>query len=77
MTSNASSSELTGTTEDHMIDAMPIMEVGEIVRKILCNGEEFIWRMKTDGGKARLLIGHDLEHDLRALQTNYPKNLQR
>lgn len=60
-----------------MIDAMPIMEVGEIVRKILCNGEEFIWRMKTDGGKARLLIGHDLEHDLRALQTNYPKNLQR
>lgn len=60
-----------------MVDALPTMEVGEIVRKILCNREESTWRINTDGGKACPLIGHDLEDDLHALKINYPENLPR
>lgn len=60
-----------------MSNALPLREVREKVREILENGEESTWRMRTDGGKACLLIGHDLEHDLDCLQMNYPENLIR
>ena len=60
-----------------MVDAMPLGEVRKKVTEILRNGEESSWRMKTDGGKACLLIGHALEHDLDCLQMNYPENLIR
>lgn len=60
-----------------MADAMPIMDVRERVKEILRNGEESTWRMQIDGGKACLLIGHDLEHDLSVLKMNYSENLLR
>ncbi|ONK62846.1 uncharacterized protein A4U43_C07F8730 [Asparagus officinalis] len=69
--------ELTGITEDHIVDATPICEVSKRVKEILYNGEESTWRMRTDGGEACLLIGHDLDHDLEVLRMDYPENLTR
>lgn len=55
---------------------MPLKEVQEKVLKILLNGET-IERLRLNGGKARLLVGHDLEHDLDCLRMNYPDHMLR
>lgn len=68
--------EITGITEDHLKDAMPLKLVQEKVQEILYNGES-IGRIRLAGGKARVLVGHDLEHDLHCLLINYPDHLIR
>ncbi|KAK9280795.1 hypothetical protein L1049_003684 [Liquidambar formosana] len=68
--------EVTGITEEHLRNAMPLKEVQEKILEILYNGES-IGRLRLDGGKARLLVGHDLEHDLDCLRMNYPDHLLR
>ncbi|PSR94799.1 RNA exonuclease [Actinidia chinensis var. chinensis] len=68
--------EVTGITEEHLRDAMPIKEARERILQILYNGES-IGRLRLDGGKARLLVGHGLEHDLGCLRMNYPDHLLR
>ncbi|XP_010278725.1 PREDICTED: RNA exonuclease 4-like isoform X2 [Nelumbo nucifera] len=68
--------DITGLTEEHLRDAMPLNQVQEKIQEILYNGEA-IWRMRMEGGKARLLVGHDLEHDLDCLRMNYPDHLLR
>ncbi|KAL6978489.1 hypothetical protein U1Q18_020157 [Sarracenia purpurea var. burkii] len=68
--------EVTGITEEHLRDAMPLKEVQETLQQILHNGES-IGRIRLDGGNARLLVGHDLEHDLDCLRMNYPDHLLR
>ncbi|XP_077218496.1 uncharacterized protein LOC143852781 [Tasmannia lanceolata] len=68
--------EITGITEDHLKDAMPLKQVQEKVQEILHNGES-IWKMRFDGGKAGILVGHGLEHDLCCLQMHYPDHLIR
>ncbi|XP_042516100.1 RNA exonuclease 4-like [Macadamia integrifolia] len=68
--------EITGITEAHLLDAMPLKQVQEKILDILYNGES-IWRTRLEGGKARLLVGHDLEHDLDCLRMCYPEHLLR
>ncbi|XP_023533248.1 uncharacterized protein LOC111795196 isoform X1 [Cucurbita pepo subsp. pepo] len=68
--------EVTGLTEERVRYAMPLKEVQEKVLKILLNGET-IERLRLNGGKARLLVGHDLEHDLDCLRMNYPDHMLR
>ncbi|XP_058083184.1 RNA exonuclease 4-like isoform X2 [Magnolia sinica] len=68
--------EITGITEDHFKDAMTLKQVQEKVQEILYNGES-IWKLRMDGGKARILVGHNLEHDLCCLRMNYPEHLMR
>ncbi|KAG5567612.1 hypothetical protein RHGRI_002975 [Rhododendron griersonianum] len=68
--------EITGITEHHLRDAMPLEEVSEQLLQILYNGEA-IGRLRWDGGNARLLVGHDIQHDLQCLKINYPDRLVR
>ncbi|XP_076904503.1 RNA exonuclease 4-like [Bidens hawaiensis] len=68
--------ELTGLTEAHLINAMPLKEVQEKISEILYNGES-IGKAKLDGGKAKLLMGHNLKHDLDCLLMSYPDKLLR
>ena len=55
---------------------MPLKDVQDKIWQILYNGEliENAWLV---GGKARLLVGHSLEHDLNCLEMNYPSHLLR
>lgn len=68
--------EITGITEHHLRDAMPLEQVSEQLLQILYNGEA-IGRLRWDGGNARLLVGHDIQHDLQCLKINYPDRLVR
>ncbi|XP_012490517.1 RNA exonuclease 4 isoform X1 [Gossypium raimondii] len=68
--------EVTGLTEDHLRDAIPLNEVQDKIKKILYNGES-VGRMPPDGVKARLLVGHDIQHDLNCLRMKYPGFLLR
>ncbi|CAJ1955380.1 unnamed protein product [Sphenostylis stenocarpa] len=68
--------DITGLTEEHLRNAMPLKEVREKVLQILYNGESFA-KVRRDGGKARLLVGHDLAHDLDCLNMNYPDHMLR
>ncbi|KAI3979888.1 hypothetical protein MKX01_042542, partial [Papaver californicum] len=66
--------EITGIKEEHLRDAMPLKEVKEIIEKVLYNGES-IWRSRLVGGNAKLLVGHEIEHDLNCLRMEYPNHL--
>ncbi|KAL4013705.1 hypothetical protein IC575_025888 [Cucumis melo] len=68
--------EVTGLKEEHLRYAMPLRNVQEKVLKLLLNGES-IGRLRSNGGKAKLLVGHDLEHDLDYLRMNYPDHMLR
>lgn len=68
--------EITGLTEDHLRNAMPLKEVQDKILQVLYNGES-IGRSRLDGGKAKLLVGHDLEHDLDCMGMYYPEQLLR
>ncbi|KAF7818290.1 RNA exonuclease 4 [Senna tora] len=68
--------DITGLTEEHLRNAMPLKEVQEKILQILYNGES-IGKVRLDGGKAKLLVGHDLEHDLDCLKLNYPDHMLR
>lgn len=69
-------SKVTGLTEELLKDAMPLKEVQEKIQEILYNGES-IGIARIDGGKARLLVGHSLDHDLDCLNMTYPDHLIR
>ncbi|OMO77791.1 Exonuclease [Corchorus capsularis] len=68
--------EVTGITEDHLRDAMPLDEVQDKILKILYNGESR-GRIHLDEGKARLLVGHNIQQDLDCLRVKYPRQLLR
>ncbi|KAI9182000.1 hypothetical protein LWI28_020958 [Acer negundo] len=68
--------EITGLTEEHLKDAVPLNEVRDKILEILYNGES-ISRLRLDGGKARLLVGHNIKHDLDSLRMNYPDHMLR
>ncbi|GLT71446.1 hypothetical protein SLA2020_434620 [Shorea laevis] len=68
--------EITGLTEEHLRDALPLKLVEDKILQILYNGES-IGKARLDGGKARLLVGHSLENDLDCLRMTYPNHLLR
>jgi len=68
--------DITGLREEHLRDGKPLKEVQEKILQILYNGES-IGKVRLDGGKARLLVGHDLAHDLDCLGMSYPDHLMR
>ncbi|EEF37657.1 exonuclease, putative [Ricinus communis] len=68
--------EVTGLTEEHLRDAMPLKEVQNKILEILYNGES-VGKARLSGGKARLLVGHSLDHDLDCLRMFYPDHLLR
>ncbi|KAF5203831.1 Rna exonuclease [Thalictrum thalictroides] len=68
--------DITGLTEEHLKDAMPLEEVEEKILKILRNGET-ISRLSLGGGKGRLLVGHSLKNDLECLRICYPDHMLR
>ncbi|XP_068334469.1 RNA exonuclease 4-like [Pyrus communis] len=64
--------ETTGIRPECLRDAMPLRQVQKKIQDFLCNGEP-MWKIRPRGGKARILVGHGLDHDLDSLQFEYPQ----
>ncbi|CAN1320522.1 RNA exonuclease 4 [Linum perenne] len=64
--------ESTGIRPEHLRDAVPLRQVQKKVQDYLSNGEP-MWKIRPrGGGRARILVGHGLDHDLDRLQVEYP-----
>ncbi|KAJ8549899.1 hypothetical protein K7X08_033606 [Anisodus acutangulus] len=63
--------ETTGIRPEHLRDAVPLKQVSRKIQDYLCNGEP-IWQIRSRSGRARILVGHDLGHDLKCLDLEYP-----
>lgn len=63
--------ETTGVRPEFLRDAMPVKQVQRKIQDFLCNGEP-VWKIRSRGGMARILVGHGLDHDLECLQMEYP-----
>ena len=64
--------ETTGIRPEHLRDAMPLRQVQRRIQDFLCNGEP-MWKIRSPkSGKARILVGHGLDHDLDRMQVEYP-----
>ncbi|TVT99540.1 hypothetical protein EJB05_55089, partial [Eragrostis curvula] len=69
--------ETTGIRPEHLHDAgVTVKKAQQRVQELLLNGEE-PWKARTSRGRARLLVGHGLDHDLQALGMDYPAYLKR
>ncbi|GMN42504.1 hypothetical protein TIFTF001_011722 [Ficus carica] len=69
--------ETTGIRPEYLRDAMPVRQVQKKIQDFLCNGEP-MWKIRPrSGGKARILVGHGLDHDLDRLQVEYPSAMIR
>lgn len=68
--------ETTGIRPEYLRDAMPLRQVQRKIQDFLCNGEP-MWKIRPKGGKARILVGHGLDHDLDRLQIEYPVIMMR
>ncbi|KAL4205021.1 hypothetical protein AMTRI_Chr01g135060 [Amborella trichopoda] len=68
--------EMTGIRAEHLRDALPLKQVQKKIQDILYNGE-VLWRIRSKGGKAMVLVGHGLDQDLECLLMDYPSHLIR
>ncbi|KAH7532510.1 hypothetical protein FEM48_Zijuj04G0027900 [Ziziphus jujuba var. spinosa] len=68
--------ETTGIRPEYLRDAMPLKQVQKKIQDFLCNGEP-MWKIRPRCGKARILVGHGLDHDLDRLQIEYPATMLR
>ncbi|GAA0165883.1 exoribonuclease [Lithospermum erythrorhizon] len=68
--------ETTGIRPEFLRDAIPQRQVMRKIQDFLCNGEP-IWQIRSRGGRARILVGHGLDHDLKCLEMDYPSILIR
>ncbi|CAL4964653.1 unnamed protein product [Urochloa decumbens] len=73
--------ETTGIRPEHLrngggVGVMTVKAAAERVQNLLLNGEQ-PWRARSTASRARLLVGHGLEHDLEALGLDYPAHLKR
>jgi len=55
---------------------MPLKQVQRKIQDFLCNGEP-VWKIRSRGGIARILVGHGLDHDLECLAIEYPPIMMR
>ncbi|KAK8631484.1 hypothetical protein V6N13_028270 [Hibiscus sabdariffa] len=64
--------ESSGIRAECVRDVMTLKQVQRRIEELLCNGEA-MWKIRSPkGGKARILVGHDLHHHLQSLQIEYP-----
>lgn len=63
--------ETTGIRPEMLKDAMGVRQVQKKIQDFLSNGEP-LWKIRPKGGKARILVGHGLDHDLKCLEVDYP-----
>ncbi|KAL8193518.1 hypothetical protein R6Q57_026653 [Mikania cordata] len=63
--------EITGIRPEYLRDAMPLKQIQRKIQDFLCNGEP-IWKIRPRGGRARILVGHGLDHILKCLDLEYP-----
>ncbi|XP_062208792.1 uncharacterized protein LOC133910306 [Phragmites australis] len=68
--------ETTGIRPEHLRDGMTVKQAQRRVQDLLLNGEQ-PWKVRTSRGRARVLVGHGLDHDLDALGMDYPAYLKR
>ncbi|XP_050383180.1 uncharacterized protein LOC126799961 isoform X2 [Argentina anserina] len=68
--------ETTGIRPEYLRDAMPQRQVQRKIQDFLCNGEP-MWKIRPRAGKARILVGHGLDHDLESLHIEYPAVMMR
>ncbi|KAM7509125.1 hypothetical protein LguiA_019578 [Lonicera macranthoides] len=68
--------ETTGIRPDLLRDAMPLKQVQRKIQEFLCNGEP-MWKIRPRGGRAKILVGHGLDHDLESLELEYPTTMIR
>ncbi|KAF0898944.1 hypothetical protein E2562_012647 [Oryza meyeriana var. granulata] len=69
--------ETTGIRPEHLRDgAMTPKQAARRVQELLLNGE-LAWKARSSRGRARILVGHGLDHDLEALGMDYPAYLKR
>ncbi|PKA56731.1 Small RNA degrading nuclease 1 [Apostasia shenzhenica] len=69
--------ESTGMRPESLRDAMPLKQAQRKIEEYLCNGEA-IWKIRSRGNaRARVLVGHGLDHDLESLGIEYPQFLIR
>lgn len=70
--------ETTGIRPEHLRDgaSVTVKSAQRRVEELLLDGEQ-PWRARTSRGRARLLVGHGLDHDLHALHMDYPAYLKR
>ncbi|CAL9767169.1 unnamed protein product [Musa acuminata subsp. burmannicoides] len=68
--------ETTGIRPEFLRDAMALKQAQRRIQDFLSNGEP-IWKIRSRGGKARILVGHGLDHDLECLGVEYPEFLIR
>jgi DNA polymerase III epsilon subunit-like protein len=71
--------ETTGIRPEHLRDGVSttVKNAQRRVEELLLNGEQQPWKVRTSRGRARLLVGHGLDHDLDALGMDYPAYLKR
>lgn len=68
--------ERTGIRPEHLRNGVTVKQAMERVQNILLGGEQ-PWKVRSSRGRARLLVGHGLDHDLDALGMDYPAYLKR
>lgn len=68
--------ETTGIRPENLRDAMPLKQAQRKIQEFLSNGEP-MWKIRPRGGKARILVGHGIDHDLDRLQLEYPSSMIR
>ncbi|RCV24280.1 hypothetical protein SEVIR_5G071000v4 [Setaria viridis] len=71
--------ETTGIRPENLRDgggAVTVKAAQRRVQDLLLAGEQ-PWKVRTSRGRARLLVGHGLDHDLDALGMDYPAYLKR
>uniref|UniRef100_A0A0E0JD59 RNA exonuclease 4 n=1 Tax=Oryza punctata TaxID=4537 RepID=A0A0E0JD59_ORYPU len=68
--------DTTGIRPEHLRDAMTPKQAARRVQELLLNGEA-AWKARSSRGRARILVGHGLDHDLESLGMDYPEYLKR
>ncbi|KAK4282422.1 hypothetical protein QN277_013801 [Acacia crassicarpa] len=68
--------ETTGIRPEYLRDAMTMRQVQRRIQDFLCNGEP-VWKIRPKSGRARILVGHGLDHDLESLQVEYRSEMIR
>ncbi|KAF5183617.1 Rna exonuclease [Thalictrum thalictroides] len=68
--------DITGIRPEYLRDAMSLNQVQRKIQDFMCNGEP-IWKIRSKGSKARILVGHGLDHDLDCLGMEYPAHMLR